>query len=78
MAKTYLTAREIAGRLRVSPEAVYRWARQGELPGAVRIGGTLRVELRVLDEFLRRGGELGNPSFQKQNHIQPTNVETDG
>ena len=60
MPRGYLTAPEIADRLRVSAEAVYRWARRGELPGAVRIAGTLRVDLKVFDEFLRTGGQLVN------------------
>lgn len=53
----YLTAKQIATRLGVSRDSVYYWARCGRLPGAVRIGGTLRVHLDAFEQFLRVGGE---------------------
>jgi excisionase family DNA binding protein len=49
-----LTVREVAERLRSSPETVRRWLRQGKLRG-FRLGGTklgYRVTESELDRFL--------------------------
>lgn len=57
-----LTVREVAERLRSSPETVRRWLRQGKLRG-FRPGGTklgYRVPESELQRFLRVMGE-GNP-----------------
>ncbi|HWQ52268.1 MAG TPA: helix-turn-helix domain-containing protein [Bryobacteraceae bacterium] len=54
----YCSAKDVAGRLGVSRDAVYAWARKGQLPGAVRIGGTLRIDDDELSKFLRSGGAL--------------------
>jgi excisionase family DNA binding protein len=51
-----LTVREVAERLRSSPETVRRWLRQGKLRG-FRPGGTklgYRVPERELQRFLAR------------------------
>ena len=47
-----LTVPEVAERIRVSPELVRRWLRQGRLRG-VRLGGT-RLGWRILDADLER------------------------
>lgn len=47
-----LTVPEVAERIRVSPELVRRWLRQGRLRG-VRLGGT-RLGWRILDAELER------------------------
>jgi excisionase family DNA binding protein len=54
-----LTVREVAERLRSSPETVRRWLRQGKLRG-FRPGGTklgYRVPESELQRFLRVAGE---------------------
>jgi len=54
-----LTVREVAERLRSSPETVRRWLRQGKLRG-FRPGGTklgYRVPESELQRFLRNAGE---------------------
>jgi excisionase family DNA binding protein len=51
-----LTITQIAERLQVSPVAAYGWARQGLLPGVVRVGGTVRVDASAFEDFLRAGG----------------------
>ena len=54
-----LTVREVAERLRSSPETVRRWLRQGRLRG-FRPGGTklaYRVPESELQRFLRVAGE---------------------
>jgi len=54
-----LTVREVAERLRSSPETVRRWLRQGKLRG-FRPGGTklgYRVPESELQRFLRAAGE---------------------
>lgn len=58
-----LTVREVAERLRSSPETVRRWLRQGKLRG-FRPGGTklgYRVPESELQRFLRSAGEGNTP-----------------
>jgi excisionase family DNA binding protein len=58
-----LTVREVAERLRSSPETVRRWLRQGKLRG-FRPGGTklgYRVPESELQRFLRVAGEAKAP-----------------
>jgi excisionase family DNA binding protein len=47
----FMTAAEVADRLRLSMPTTYRLLRAGILP-SVRIGGSLRVPRRELDESL--------------------------
>jgi excisionase family DNA binding protein len=47
-----LTAREVAGRLRVSTETVLRWRRQGKLPAVVLPSGAVRFREDTLDGWL--------------------------
>jgi excisionase family DNA binding protein len=48
---------EIAERLRVSPDAVYLWIKQGKIPAAcvVRIAGIVRVDADEFELRLRSG-----------------------
>lgn len=58
-----LTVREVAERIRSSPETVRRWLRQGKLRG-FRPGGTklgYRVSEQELERFLAQADE-GPPS----------------
>lgn len=48
---------EVATRLRVNPETVYRWLRAGTLHG-IKLGGgrkLWRISSEALDEFLKKG-----------------------
>jgi len=50
-----LKVREIAELLRVSPDAVYLWIKQGRIPPAcvLRIAGTVRVDEDGFEEFIK-------------------------
>jgi excisionase family DNA binding protein len=52
-----LTVQEVAARLRVNPETVRRWLRQGKLQG-VMLGGD-RAGYRIAESELRRLLEVG-------------------
>ena len=47
----YLTPREVAERLRVSAQTVYRLVESGELHSK-RIGRSIRIHQRAVDDFL--------------------------
>jgi predicted DNA-binding transcriptional regulator AlpA len=48
-----LTARELAGRLDVSPGALLRWTRAGKVPGAVKLpSGAVRYIPERIDAWL--------------------------
>lgn len=49
----FLTIPECAELLRLSERSVYGMARNGELPGAVKVGGKWRVERATLMASLR-------------------------
>lgn len=53
MTGRYLTPQEVAELLRVSPAAIHRLLRRGDLP-AVRVGRAWRVEDAELQRWLRR------------------------
>jgi excisionase family DNA binding protein len=58
-AAQYLTVREFAAELRISPRTAYELAREGRIP-VVRIGSQLRVPRGALADWLEantRGGE---------------------
>ena len=62
-----LTVREVAERIRSSPETVRRWLRQGKLRG-FRPGGTklgYRVPESELQRFLEDQSRQTRPSEQK-------------
>jgi excisionase family DNA binding protein len=48
----FLTAKEVARHLRVSPMTVYREINDGRL-GAVRVGRSIRIPTRALDDYIR-------------------------
>jgi excisionase family DNA binding protein len=53
MGKDLLAAEEVASYLGLNPVTVYRWCRQGKLPG-LRIGRYWRIRREALDDFLRQ------------------------
>jgi len=56
--RRWLTIAEAASYLGIHGKTAYIWAARGVLPAA-RIGGTIRVDLLKLDEFLERQIQKG-------------------
>jgi excisionase family DNA binding protein len=53
-----LTLREVAQYLRVHPGTVYRLVKKGQLRG-LRVGSDFRFDLRVVEDFIGKGGTSG-------------------
>jgi len=53
----YLTPTEVAEELRVTPEAVQTWCRQGRLK-ALRAGRRWLITRAAVDDFIRQGVPL--------------------
>jgi excisionase family DNA binding protein len=49
--EVYLTAEEVATKLRLSPETVMRLLRQKKLPG-FKVGGTWRISQKDLERYI--------------------------
>lgn len=47
----FLTVREVAKRLKLHPETIARYIRQGELP-ALKFGRVWRMEKEEVDKFI--------------------------
>lgn len=54
--RSYLTAGEVADRLKVSPKTVARWAKAGFLPYLSTLGGHRRFPRSAVDEVARKMG----------------------
>jgi excisionase family DNA binding protein len=54
-----LTLREVAQYLQVHPGTVYRLVKTGQLRAA-RVGRDLRFDIRVVDEWIAKGGTAGS------------------
>ena len=52
----YETVAELAARFRVSEDTAYDWVRRDAIPGVVRLGGLIRIDVAALEDFLRQGG----------------------
>ncbi|MBK9943669.1 MAG: helix-turn-helix domain-containing protein [Kouleothrix sp.] len=52
--KQYLTASEVAALLRISPQTVSSWCREGRLK-AIRAGRVWRIRPADLEEFTHKG-----------------------
>lgn len=57
----YYTVKEAAARLRVSKMTIYRMVEWGELPGAIRIGRTIRITAVEFDLWLRELAQEAGP-----------------
>ena len=53
MEEAFLTIQEAARLLRLGERTTYRLAREGELPGAVKLGNQWRVDREVLMGWVR-------------------------
>lgn len=49
-----MTTQDVANLLRVKPDTVRRWAREGELP-VVTLGGVLRFDPNDVKKFVDKG-----------------------
>jgi excisionase family DNA binding protein len=47
--------REIASRLGVSSQTVYRWITEGKVPPPIKIGSTMRFPREAIDEWFANG-----------------------
>ena len=59
MTDCLLTAREVAGYLRVSTETVLRWTRRGKLPGFPLPSGAIRYRKDDLDRWVEERATPG-------------------
>ncbi len=51
MATIWLTATELADRLRIAQSTLWQWSLRGYGPPAVRIGGKLRYRLNAVEQW---------------------------
>ena len=59
-----LTVVEAANILGIGRNTAYELARQGKLPGALRLGRRILVSRQALEAFLEGGGDGGSPLDQ--------------
>jgi excisionase family DNA binding protein len=59
-----LTVVEAANILGIGRNTAYELARQGKLPGALRLGGRVLVSRQALEAFLAGKGDSGGPLDQ--------------
>ena len=50
--REFVTARDLAQRLRVDPKTVRRWRDEGRLPSALTVGGVVRWRAEIIDEWI--------------------------
>lgn len=62
--KRLLTATDVAERLGITEDAVYRLTRQKVLP-SVRIGRMIRFDERALEEWIQKGGQTWDGGWRK-------------
>jgi excisionase family DNA binding protein len=60
-----LTADEAAALLRVSRKAIYAAANRGEIPGAFRLGRSIRFSRAALVAWMRQGRVVPNGKGQR-------------
>lgn len=57
----YMTIPEVCEFLRLGERTVYEMCREGELPGAVKVGNQWRVDQEKLRAWLEQGGAARRP-----------------
>ncbi|HEX2272469.1 MAG TPA: helix-turn-helix domain-containing protein [Acidimicrobiales bacterium] len=55
--REYLTPREAAEMLGVSPKTVVRWAAEGRIPSLVTLGGHRRFKRQEIEDLLEQMSE---------------------
>lgn len=58
MEQEYLTAEDVAELLKLDPETVRRWSREGKLPGS-KIGDTWRYRKTDIDAMFGNANRTG-------------------
>lgn len=48
-----LTVKELAADLGVSEDCIYKWAREGHIPGTVRVNNTVKFNKYVMEQWLK-------------------------
>ncbi|MCB5236870.1 helix-turn-helix domain-containing protein [Niallia circulans] len=56
MEKEFLTVRSLANLLEMSEQTTYKLARNGVIPGRVKVGKSVRFNKAVVMDFLQKGG----------------------
>jgi excisionase family DNA binding protein len=70
---------ELAARLRIGRRAAYEAVKRGDVPGAVRIGRTIRVSAYAVDQWIHgtglngteEGGLIGTPPLADEQEDNP-------
>jgi predicted site-specific integrase-resolvase len=56
----WLTAAELADRLKIAQSTLWQWNLRGYGPPAVRIGGKLRYRVKAVEQWEREQESLGH------------------
>lgn len=56
MEKEFLTVRSLSKLLDMSEQTTYKLAREGVIPGRVKVGKSVRFNKAIVMEWLRKGG----------------------
>jgi excisionase family DNA binding protein len=57
-----MTLEEVAKYLKLQPQTVYKWAQEGQIPGA-KLGKEWRFRRRILDEWINSAIHLSKGGF---------------
>lgn len=57
-----MTVEEVAKYLKLQPQTVYKWAQEGQIPGA-KLGKEWRFRRRILDEWIDSAIHLSKGGF---------------
>jgi excisionase family DNA binding protein len=71
IAASFLTARELAERLRISPAAVLRWAARGDVPSFKFPGGAVRFDPAAIDAWLAGRARGAGEGTEECHHPEP-------
>jgi excisionase family DNA binding protein len=63
--RVLLRVPEAARRLGISTSQAYELARRGELPGVVRLGGAVRVSVRLIEEWIDTHDSVSPPPSER-------------
>ena len=61
-----MTVDEVARHLKLKPQTVYKWAQEGQIPGA-KLGKEWRFRRRILDEWVDTNIALTEGGFDLLN-----------
>ncbi|MCY7912990.1 helix-turn-helix domain-containing protein [Bacillus haynesii] len=56
MEKEFLTVRSLSKLLDMSEQTTYKLAREGVIPGRVKVGKSVRFNKAIIMEWLQKGG----------------------